>query len=206
MKLEELMPLFALVLGWLLSEGSNALRRRGSHQEAIRLALTELLELRHRMIGNQFIFSELAKRIQLPPAAVFQLRKALPSPLQNDPSLSARFNSALNEVAKHDPFLAYQLRGKNIVNIIEMMFHPDAVQDDRFAEFAEEMQKGLYGEVLPTLDLIIVKTARHAGIAEWLRALYMIRVKPPVNDEVRSATDRFMSSFIEQLKTHTDQS
>lgn len=199
--IKEFYPLFTLILGWILSEGSNALRRRGNRKEAIRLALAELLELRHKVIGNQFLFGELAKQIQLPPTAVFQLRKALPSPMQNDPSVSGRFNSALTEVAKHAPFLAYQLRGKDILNMIETLFHPEAIQDDRFAAFAHETQQNLYEELLPTLDLVVVRTAKHVGIATWLRALYLIKYKPRISKDVRTMTDRFMNSLAEQLKT-----
>lgn len=202
MDIKELYPLFTLMLGWILSEGSNALRRRGTRKEAIRLALAELLELRHRVIGNQFLFGELVQQIQLPPTAVFQLRKALPSPMQNDPSISERFNSALTEVAKHDPFLAYQLRGKDILNMFETLLHPEAIQDDRFATFAHETQQHLYEDLLPTLDLVVMRTAKHVGIATWLRALYLIKYKPRISKDVRTMTDRFMSSFIEQMKTH----
>ncbi|AAZ97634.1 hypothetical protein Tbd_1681 [Thiobacillus denitrificans ATCC 25259] len=152
------------------------------------------------MIGNRFLFDELAKHIQLPASAIFQIKNALPAPLQKDPALADRFDKALTEVAKHNPFLAFRLRGKNIVNLIEMAFHPETIQDDRFAEFAQRAHEELYDEILPVLNDVIVSTARHAGLGDWSRAFYLIRLRPSVNSEVRTVVDRLLKSIVDQLR------
>lgn len=200
MTFDQLLPVLTLIFGWLLSEGSHLLRKRGSHKEAVRLALAELLELRHTMIGNRFLFNELASHIKLPASAIFQIKNSLPAPLQNDPALAHRFDQALSEVAKHNPFLAFRLRGKNIVNVIEMAFHPHTIEDERFAEFAHRAHEDLYEEVLPVLDDAIISTARHAGLVDWGRALYHVRVRPPVSSEVRTVVDSLLGSIVEQVK------
>lgn len=200
MTFDQLLPVLTLIFGWLLSEGSHLLRKRGSHKEAVRLALAELLELRHAMIGNRFLFDEIAKHIKLPASAIFQIKNLLPAPLQNDPALADRFDQALSEVAKHNPFLAFRLRGKNIVNVIEMAFHPHTIEDERFAEFAHRTHEDLYEEILPVLDDAIISTARHAGLVDWGRAFYHVRVRPTVNSEVRTVVDRLLRSIVDQLK------
>lgn len=200
MTFDQILPVLTLIFGWFLSEGSHLLRKRGSHREAVRLALAELLELRHAMIGNRFLFDELASRVQLPASAIFQIKNSLPAPLQNDADLASRFNQALTEVAKHNPFLAFRLRGKNIVNLIEMAFHTETIQDERVAELAHRAHRDLYEEILPVLNDTIVSTAREAGLMDWARAFYHVRVRPAVGSEVRNAVDRLLTSLLEQLR------
>jgi hypothetical protein len=200
MNIETLTPFLALMLGWFLGEGSTALRQRRLRTEAIRLTLATLLELRKCIICNQFLFDKLTGHDAISLSTIFILRNSLPSPTQQDPSITERFNLALDEVARHNPFLASEIRGKNIINTIEMLFHPPNIQEDKFADFARETYDNLSETALPVLNNVILRTAIRAGITEWLKALYLLKIKKTITAELASSTDLFIKSFATQLK------
>lgn len=90
--------------------------------------------------------------------------------------------------------------------MIEFLFHPKLAEHEQFATLAEEAHQRLYGEILPTFNKVILATARHAGILNWLRAVYLIKWRPPVNSDLMQTMDRILDPLIEQLKAHVSKS
>ncbi len=194
-----ILPIFTLFIGWLLSESSQYFRRGDARKQVIRRALSDLLEIRHRVMGVQFILNEIEQRIELPKTALIQLRTCLPDSLKVDTKLSDRFNAALDELSSYDPFLAYRLRAKDIIGFIDkfMRLYSSTTESDT-AELIYDAHEQLENMLLPHLDEIIKDTAWCIGFSkiDWFRATSHLKNSENPNEEVK----KMMDDFIERLK------
>lgn len=162
-------PLATLVLGWLLSEGSQYLRIRGNRLRSINKALSELLEIRFRTYASQATLNLISEKFNLGPIPRNQIRGAMPAAVLNDEETKKRFNDAITEVSCYDPFLAYKLRGKDILGTIENYFTSQHVEDERFHEITDSQLELLGNELLPVLDEVILEVAKTRGVICWWR-------------------------------------
>jgi hypothetical protein len=192
------LPLVTLVAGWLLSELAQAVRRRSGRKEPLRQALADLLEVRHDLIGNQFIFSQLSKRFNVSAEALVQLRRIIPTSEQRDPTLKTRFAGALLELAKHDPIHAFRLRGKDVTGLAETILAPVPGATEDLVAFVEQMRRALYQEILPELDRTVLATAWRAGLFEWIAVRRLLR-DGPISKEALEATERLILPLVDSV-------
>ena len=172
-----------LVLGWLLSEGSQYLRNRSSRLKATNKALSELLEIRHRVFASQATLNLICEKFNLGPIPRNQIRGIMPTPLKVDETLRQRFNDAVSEIANYDPFLAYRLRGKDILGSIETYFTSQEIDDERYHEISDYQLELLGKDLLPVLDEIILEVAKYLSIISWWRAKQLLSKKAEIPEE-----------------------
>ena len=197
-------PVLALVLGWFLGEGSHLLRLRAERRKAIRVALAELLEVRHRVIGHGFLLEQLQNRLNLSAKILIELRSKLPMPLRIDSGVSDRLNAAIAEISRFDAFLAYELRGKDTIGLVEEALNAKELHEDTLADYLVQTQKDLRQHFLTVLDEVIVDCAWRSSVLDWYRAVIRIRVRPRVSEEIKQTTDNYLDSLKENLTVNAE--
>lgn len=106
-------PLIGVLLGSVLSGIGFHFKARQERSRIIALALADLLEIRHRMVGVELILGRLfsLKLLNIEEGPLF--RNIFESLLPDDPALSARYDNAVSLLAGIDPVLAFTLRSRD---------------------------------------------------------------------------------------------
>ncbi len=108
--------LIAALFGWILSSLSQHLLVRRQRREAIKRALSDLLEIRHQLIASDAVFAKLREMIPIPPEAEAQFAPWIEQfVLPNADALSKRFDESVSLIASIDPILGFRLRSKDLM-------------------------------------------------------------------------------------------
>lgn len=143
MDIDKLLPVLTLVLGWSLSELSHYLRARREKTAALARAISDLLEIRHRMLVTKLVADELKRRFQVPDDAFARLRMFLGIVLPEPHGIHERYDQAVSEIASHDPVLGFQMRSQNAIpqflSAIDSMAAGDVSTKTVLAQVEEHM-------------------------------------------------------------------
>lgn len=113
MNFDHVLPVLTLVLGRCLNSWNPFFQERRDYRRALSRALTELLEIRHELLGKQTAMKVVHGK--LPPAEERMMRSLVTKiqPPQDD--ISKRYNEVVDLISSFDPLLGFQLRSKEIV-------------------------------------------------------------------------------------------
>lgn len=195
MENQTLLPVVSLLLGWLLSEASQLMRRRSQRVEAINQTMSELLELRNRVHGYRTMYLLLADDFKLPAQQINQAMNHIPEAIRVNQEVSKRFNDAVSNLAKFDPFLAYELRSKDVVGVAHSWLQPDKSEDQSAHDFADQQWRELDKMLFPVLDEAVVRTSRAMGIFPWIRARAYIAQSSKMHPDLAAYIERFKKAL-----------
>jgi len=186
-------PAVMILLGWLLSELSQRFRTHGHRRGAVGRALTELLDVRHRLRGLETVLSELKTRFQVTPADELALARLLEQVLPADKGIEERYSRALTDMAEDDPVLAFRVRSKDqIPAILSRIRESLAAQA---GSPAVDLEKFLRIEALAPLEEVIRSLAWKHDVRTWFRLRKQLRKPADATGELKEAADRVFSLF-----------
>lgn len=207
MEIQYILPIASLIAGWILGEASQVIRKRNDKIQSLNCALSDLLEIRHRLSCSQYIFSFLSKNLNFPAEAIGILRAQLPEIIRIDPNLKIRFNKSLDILASYDPFLSFYLRSKDIINEIDNYFIDQVRAMPDLSLFIEEMREHIEMGLLPHLEEAILKTAEQVSFMKKMEAEEYLKetAEPsPALNEVVSKIEATLKTVLLNAKIETE--
>jgi hypothetical protein len=199
MQLKDLLPLVGVIVGALLTlltgQLGQWLASRRDEKRAIARALSDLLEIRIRLLAVPKIPELLAKHFPIPPEAHTAMKIVFTRLIPPDADIGKRYGDAVTLVAACDPILGFRLRSQDIASPLLDTLRQLAFADgpSSAAAFAN-VETELMGHLKPHLDELIKEIAWLHGWSTWWK--------------VRRRLDRPMElpeGFMEALKAQLSQ-
>ncbi|MFZ0332519.1 MAG: hypothetical protein WBG29_05580 [Candidatus Acidiferrales bacterium] len=200
-----IIPLLAVALGWLLNELSSLIRLRREDRRAAGPVLTDLLEIRHRLLtlneaAKEYV-KELGKHLQLSSQAQLQfqqyLRTFLRTSFPQSPLFIEQYEEAVSMLGRVDPIRAFRLRSQPLIApLLDWLQNLAASTETDTQIWSTVFEPELLGRFKPHIEELILDVARAHGWLTWWRARR--RLAEPTLSE---ADRKWISDFIEKLKS-----
>jgi len=113
--LQVIAPLIGVVLGSVISGIGAHFRARAERKRLIARALSDLLEIRHHVIGIETVLREVRSRVRVSEEEAHLFREHMNSVAPLDAEIHKRYDEAISLLAGADPVLAFTMRSKNKV-------------------------------------------------------------------------------------------
>lgn len=181
LQVREWLPIATLVigalLGWILNQLGQWFVSRRERRRAVARVLSDLLEIRHRLLAVPRTLEEISKHVQLPPQAHFVLAAVLGNLLPAG-KLAERYNESVNLVASDDPILGFRLRSRDVVFFVLDQLRLVAASDPAATAAWPELESRLMEQVIPNLEEVIRHPALRHGWRTYFKARRSIRARP----------------------------
>lgn len=172
MPVKDLLPLVGVIVGALLTlltgQLGQWLASRRDEKKAIARALSDLLEIRLRLLAVPKIPELLAKHFPIPPEAHTAMKIVFTRLIPPDADIGKRYGEAVTLVAACDPILGFRLRSQDIASPLLDTLRQLAFADgpSSAAAFAN-VETELMGHLKPHLDELIKEIAWLHGWSTW---------------------------------------
>ncbi|MCI0718873.1 MAG: hypothetical protein L0338_07835 [Acidobacteria bacterium] len=184
--IDKLLPVLTLVVGLLLSELGHYLRARREKTAALARAISDLLEIRHRILVTKLVSDELKKRFQVPEDAFTQLRTFLSMVLPEPQGLHDRYDQAVSEIASHDPVLGFKMRSQNAIPQFLSALESVAAGDVSAKSILAQIEQQILDSWIPMLDERIRKAASLHGVLTRFEVNKLLRKSNSLPAEAES--------------------
>lgn len=175
---KDLLPIIALMSGWMLSELSSFFRTNGDKKRNLSKALTELLDIHHSLVGEHLIKDVLMKKFNLQAEHMHELQKVLDVINVDIDEVSKRYNQAVDMISEYDPLLAFQLRNKDQISSYLRKLRDLAKDDDNEVEiFMNGLADNLISELIPALEEAILNVSKKRGFVTWYKIKKIVNNK-----------------------------
>lgn len=108
--MDMLVAVVGLVVGWFLNEISKRFQLSRERQGHIGRALSNLLELHHRIRAVEHTIHHLSQQFELSDDAEHVLRPLLQQVIPQSDECVARYEDAIEQLSESDPLSAFELR------------------------------------------------------------------------------------------------
>jgi hypothetical protein len=196
--LQVIAPLIGVVLGGSIAGLSALLRARAERKKMIGRALSDLLEIRHHIVGIEAILREVRSRTQVSDeeAQLFRTHMNAVAPLDTD--IHKRYDEAISLLSGVDPILAFQMRSKNKLPLfLDSMQNVSASLGVTAAQ-KEAVEGILRLAVIPALDQAILRLAELHSRTTARQAKDIVSAAPDFEPELRRLFDGLTKSPSEQ--------
>ncbi|MDO9468747.1 MAG: hypothetical protein Q7J36_15720 [Thiobacillus sp.] len=153
-------PLIGVVLGGFLTGIGAYLRARAERKRMVGQALSDLLEVRHHVVGIEVVMREIRDRVKVPEEEIPVLRAAIDALMPVDESVHKRYDEAISLLAGIDPLLAFKMRSKNTAPSLLAAIRKVSVTSGATPLQIESFETMLRSVVTPTLDSAVLELAR----------------------------------------------
>jgi hypothetical protein len=202
MDIGALFPVLTLVLGWALNEMGSVLRLQREDRRAAGPVLTDLLEIRHRLVGLEAAMRRLGKEFQIPAQARVQLQQYIRALVPEPPRFVENYEEAVSTLARVDPVRAFRLRGKSLIGPFLAQVEAIAASDRAGSDFwSEVVEPKLLARAVPSLEELILDVARAHGWRTWWHARRHLR-KPVLDRDF----EEFVSDLVTEIKKKASES
>lgn len=171
------------------------LRGRRERKRTITTALSDLLEVRHRIFAFDFAIREIGALTKIQPEIIPAFRNQLEGLIPIDSDLDSRYNDAVTVLAGADPVLAFRLRSKNLLpGMLKILRTIAAGNREGLAEF-ERFEAILKSAAIPKLNLAVVELAKAHSFHPASQVRRLIKDTESSSHEVRDILAKFMPSI-----------
>ena len=178
METKDILPILALMAGWMLSELSSFLRTKGDKKRNLSKALTELLDIHHSLVGEQLIKNVFLKKFDLQAEHMMHLQKTLDVFNIDLDKVSIRYNHAVDMISEYDPLLAFELRNKDQTSLYLSKVRELASEDENDVKiFMHGLADNLVTELIPVISDAILNIAKKRGPITWYKTKKIINNK-----------------------------
>lgn len=159
--LQPVFPLLGVVVGAVMTGFGQLYKAKQERKRVIALALSDLLEVRHRVVTLNAALKYLQGQVAVPSISMPHLRNILDHLVPLDTKLDDRFDEAVTLLAGMDPVFAFNLRSKNLlpqfINKLRLM----ATATDENLAGHEAMESKLIEMLTPALDEAVLRVAKY---------------------------------------------
>jgi hypothetical protein len=182
--MQPVFPLLGVVVGAIMTGSGQLYKARQEKRRVIALALSDLLEVRHRVVT----FNELLKYIQtqgkVPAVAMPHLRNLFDQLFPLDAKLDARFDEAVTLLAGMDPVFAFDLRSKNLLPHLMNKMRVLAASTNQDLAGYEGAEGKMIDVVAPTLDEAVLSVAKQHSWRVYRQVKSVISAKDRVGEQM----------------------
>lgn len=215
--MDAIWPVIALVLGWGLNEISQAFRTRQGYKAELCRAISVLLEIRFLLRTSEEVISLLSERTGISRSEFGAAVRPLVLAKYISADTLSSYEKAIEAIAAHDPFLAYEMRGRNRVGeafgtlvSFPAQLPPEAkVIEETVTRFAGSLSDFASKEGIPMLESCILDLAKSVSFRTWWRCkLRLNRSEPLIKKDdpgyalVAQGLDEFIRAAIEAEKNN----
>lgn len=112
MNFEIILPVLTLLIGWFLNEFGNFFRERKEQRKVLGIAISDLLEIRSRLVTYKEMANVLHERLGIPSNTQLPIGRLIDELVPSIEDYPDRYEENLSLIAKSNPVLAYRLRPK----------------------------------------------------------------------------------------------
>jgi hypothetical protein len=194
--MNKIIPLLAVALGWLLNELSSLVRLRREDRRAAGPVLTDILEIRHRLLTVDECVKELGKQLQIPSQAQLQFQQYIQTLFPEPPQFIEKYEEAVSTLARVDPIRAFRLRGQPLIAPFLACLQGLAASTKTDTEiWSTILQPQFLARFRPHIEELILDVARAHGWVTWWRARRRLR-EPALSEADR----KWISDVIDKAK------
>jgi hypothetical protein len=162
------LPLAGVAVGWGLNQCGQWFVFRRDERKPIGRALTDLLEVRHRLLAIPRAVELMAAKLKLPADAHAPLKMALGALFPSNEGLAKRYEESVSLVSGMNPILGFRLRSQDVVGPLLQRLRTMALQDSpQTVTMFSRMEDHLVRQLSPHLELLIRELAREHGWWTW---------------------------------------
>jgi len=202
MKIEYWFPVLTLIAGWFLNELSCFFRLRREERKPFAIAMTDLLDIRHRLRAVSTTVGEIKKRFPMSPDNELVVRRFCQDFIAQTETLQRRYNEAVTLIATVDPILAFRLRSKDEFPSLLQQLRPFLDTDVQTRPFVAQIEAKLSCAFLEYLEESIVQVAKAHSMRTWWRIRKYLRK----HQEMPKAFDEFVSLVQEDSQQPSESS
>jgi hypothetical protein len=194
-----IMPLLGVLIGSILTGTGSLIRGRLERKRLIARALSELLEIRHQMIGLDRVLTLLASQLKIPPEALPIVRSLVSSIVPIDSKVHQRYEEVVTVLSGEDPLLGFHLRARcSILTFTESM-RSSGIEHGVEPAVIEKIGNELSSLIIPELNKVILLVGRKHSIITWWKLNRILNK----SDEIPSNIMSFMNtvSSIAQVRS-----
>jgi len=195
---KDLLPLIGVVVGALLGWGLNQLTQwlvvRRDEKRAIARAISDLLEIRNRLLAFPRVAEILSQHFGLPPEGHTLIKVVFAQLFPADPDLPKRYSESVGLVAASNPILGFRLRSQDTVLPLIDQLRKISLNDASAVTTMPALEQELMKHLRPHLDRLLRELAWTHGLFTSLAVRRLLRrpFEPP-------------EGFIESLKARIPQ-
>jgi hypothetical protein len=160
MKFETILPVLTLLIGWFLSEFGNFFRERKEQRKVLGIAISDLLEIRSRLVAYKEIVDILHGRLGIPSNIPIPIGRLIDEIVPSVEDYTDRYEENLSLIAKSNPVLAYRLRPKYfykpMISKIRGLVGENSGDNLRLIQ----LENVLAEEAIPKYDQLILELAK----------------------------------------------
>lgn len=152
-------PLLGVVIGGLLTGVTAYLKTRRDRKRMLAVALADLLEVRHRLVGVDLAIKAIRDRVPIQAELMPAFRNLFDSLMPGDAELDERYNRAVTMLSSIDPFLAFSLRSKNSLSRFLGLVRNQALSSGADLALLEFVEAKLRTLATPGLNSAVIELA-----------------------------------------------
>lgn len=192
--LQVIAPLIGVVLGSAISGINTHLRTRAEKKRLIARALSDLLEIRHHVIGIETVLCEIRSRVQVSEEEALLFREHMNSVAPLDTEIHKRYDEAISLLAGADPLLAFTMRSKNKVPLfldsLKSVSSSFGATPAQFSSFAGVIRSA----ITPALDEAVLELAAQHSFSTKRKVKALVASSGQVPTELTNLLDSVASS------------
>jgi hypothetical protein len=173
MQLKDWLPFLSVVvvvLGWLLSQLGQWFLARREEKKAVARALSELLDIRLRLLTIPKVVELLSQHFPIPPEGQTAIKIAFVRLFPADVDLGKRYGEAVSLVAACNPILGFRLRSQDLASPLLDTLRQLALADSPAAAAGlMKLEAELMGHLKPHLERLVREVAWMHGWMTWCR-------------------------------------
>jgi hypothetical protein len=182
MNFGNILPVLTLLIGWFLKEFSDFFQSKRERRKVIGIAVSDLLEIRDRMVAYRRTLDSLQKRFRIAPLAAANLSKIMESIIPSIDNFQERYEKTLSLIATTDPVLAFRLRSRYVFNPAINKLKDFLGADYLNLSFVMKVEGFTTQAMLTVFDELILELAKmHSKktVAEIQKQLNRYSAEPP---------------------------
>jgi hypothetical protein len=183
-KWKDLLPLAGVAVGWGLNQCGQWLVFRRDERKPIGRALTDLLEVRHRLLAIPKVVELMAAKLTLPANAHAPLQTVLGALFPPNEALAKRYEESVSLGSGMNPILGFRLRSQDVVGPLLQKLRTMAMQDSpqTVAMFAQ-LENHLVRQLSPHLERLIRELAWEHGWWTWWKTRKRLKAPLEIPEE-----------------------
>ena len=200
--LQVIAPLIGVVLGSAISGVGGQLRTRAERKKLIARALSDLLEIRHHVVGIALVLREVRSRTVVSEEEVQSFRIHMNSIAPLDADVHKRYDEAISLLSGVDPVLAFTMRSKNKVPQFLESVRSVSMSLGATPAQTSALESILQLAITPALDEAVLKLATLHSSGTKRQVKKMVATTSDVLPEITKLLDSVANMSLKEPPNH----
>ena len=200
--LQVIAPLVGVVLGSVISGIGAHLRARAERKRLIACALSDLLEIRHYVIGVELVLREVRSQVPVSDEEAQLFRTQMNTIVPLDAEIHNRYDEAISLLAGVDPVLAFTMRSKNkvpqILDSLRSISQSLGATASQFSKFESLLRQA----ITPALDEAVLELAAQHSFSTKRRVRKLVAATDEVPQELTKLLSSVADTSTEEQAIH----